>query len=69
MPVPLSPGLTWHPACSGAAQTVRQDLYDELVARDGDEDFSFLLRQVGMFSFTGLTPAQARARAPDPEKS
>lgn len=40
------------------AQTVRQDLYDELVKLNGDKEWSFILRQLGMFSFTGLNPAQ-----------
>ena len=43
------------------AQTVRQDLYDELVKLNGDKDWSFILRQLGMFSFTGLNPAQVRS--------
>ncbi len=48
--------------CAGIvrAQTVRQDLYDELVKLNGDKDWSFILRQLGMFSFTGLNPAQVR---------
>jgi hypothetical protein len=44
-------------------QEVRQKLFDELSALNADRDFSFLLRQVGMFSFTGLSPAQVRACA------
>ncbi|CAL8465616.1 g5152 [Coccomyxa elongata] len=43
---------------SGRIKTVRQDLYDELVKLNGDKDWSFILRQLGMFSFTGLNPAQ-----------
>lgn len=33
-------------------------LYDELTKINSDRDWSFILRQLGMFSFTGLTPAQ-----------
>ena len=33
-------------------------LYDELVKLDPDKDWGFVLHQIGMFSYTGLTPAQ-----------
>lgn len=39
-------------------QSVRQVLFDELTKLNGDKDWSFILRQLGMFSFTGLNPAQ-----------
>ena len=42
------------------AQDVRQVLHDELAKLNGDKDWSFILRQLGMFSFTGLNPAQVR---------
>lgn len=37
---------------------VRSDLLDRLRSRGLRDDLSFLLRQRGMFSYTGLTPAQ-----------
>lgn len=37
---------------------LRQQLADGLTAKGLDRDFSFLLRQNGMFSFSGLTPLQ-----------
>nr|MBP7668885.1 aminotransferase class I/II-fold pyridoxal phosphate-dependent enzyme [Burkholderiaceae bacterium] len=33
-------------------------LADELVAAGGQQDFSFIARQRGMFSYSGLTKAQ-----------
>ena len=39
-------------------QSVRQKLYDELTAINPDRDWSFILRQIGMFSYTGLTKPQ-----------
>jgi aspartate/tyrosine/aromatic aminotransferase len=42
------------------AQDVRQVLHDELAKLNGDKDWSFILRQLGMFSFTGLNPGQVR---------
>ena len=41
---------------------MRQELFDELTKLNAERDFSFLLRQVGMFSFTGLSPAQVRRK-------
>ena len=38
---------------SGRIKGVRQLLYDELVALNADKDWSFVLKQIGMFSFTG----------------
>lgn len=46
--------------CAWVVQSVRQKLYDELVKVNTDRDWSFILRQIGMFSFTGLTNAQVR---------
>ena len=34
-------------------QDVRQTLYDELLKLNPDKDWSFITRQIGMFSFTG----------------
>lgn len=39
-------------------QRVRQELVDGLAARDTGTDFSFIVRQNGMFSFSGLGDAQ-----------
>jgi aspartate aminotransferase/aromatic-amino-acid transaminase len=38
--------------------TVRQQLVDGLSSRGADMDFSFITRQKGMFSFSGLSDAQ-----------
>ena len=43
---------------AGRITTVRGMLYDELVSRNPDKDWSFVTRQIGMFSFTGLSEAQ-----------
>eukprot|EP00271_Cylindrocystis_brebissonii_P009766 TRINITY_DN24_c0_g1_i2.p1 TRINITY_DN24_c0_g1~~TRINITY_DN24_c0_g1_i2.p1 ORF type:complete len:414 (-),score=103.87 TRINITY_DN24_c0_g1_i2:1053-2294(-) len=46
---------------AGRIATVRQQLYDHLRAKDrsgGRKDWSFVLKQIGMFSFTGLSPSQ-----------
>lgn len=43
---------------SGRIKSVRQLLHDELVALNPDKDWGFVLRQIGMFSYTGMTPAQ-----------
>ena len=43
---------------AGRIATVRQLLQDELTAAAPSRDWSFVTRQIGMFSFTGLTPAQ-----------
>lgn len=34
-------------------KAMRQVLFDELVARQLPGDWSFVLKQIGMFSFTG----------------
>jgi aspartate aminotransferase len=43
---------------AGRIKTVRQELYDHLTRINPDKDWSFIINQIGMFSFTGLTPAQ-----------
>jgi aspartate/tyrosine/aromatic aminotransferase len=37
---------------------MRKDFVDQMASRQSKRDFSFLLRQKGMFSFSGLTPLQ-----------
>ena len=37
---------------------MREELHSELVKCNPDKDWSFVLSQIGMFSFTGMTPAQ-----------
>ena len=39
-------------------QAVRQVLRDNLEKINPDKDWSFITSQIGMFSFTGLTPPQ-----------
>ncbi len=41
-------------------QQVRQDLNGHLTKINGDRDWSFILNQVGMFSFTGLNKVWLR---------
>lgn len=44
---------------AGRIKNVRQKLYDSLSAKDNSgKDWSFILRQIGMFSYTGLNKAQ-----------
>ncbi len=43
---------------AGRIKAVRQQLYDALRALNPDKDWSFVVTQIGMFSFTGLSPAQ-----------
>lgn len=45
-------------------QGVRQELQDHLERINPDKDWSFITKQIGMFSFTGLTPQQVRICAP-----
>ena len=46
---------------AGRIKEVRQRLYDELSAKDkSGKDWSFVLSQIGMFSFTGLSKTQVR---------
>ncbi|WZZ24181.1 hypothetical protein YC2023_007582 [Brassica napus] len=45
---------------AGRIKTVRQKLYDSLVSKDkSGKDWSFILKQISMFSFTGLNKAQS----------
>lgn len=47
---------------AGRIKNVRQKLYDNLTAKDkSGKDWSFILKQIGMFSFTGLNKAQVIA--------
>ncbi|KAK6162101.1 hypothetical protein DH2020_001942 [Rehmannia glutinosa] len=44
---------------AGRITSVRKKLYDSLIAKDNSgKDWSFILKHIGMFSFTGLTEAQ-----------
>lgn len=44
---------------AGRIKTVRKVLYDYLAEKDkSGKDWSFILQQIGMFSFTGLNPPQ-----------
>eukprot|EP00271_Cylindrocystis_brebissonii_P009765 TRINITY_DN24_c0_g1_i1.p1 TRINITY_DN24_c0_g1~~TRINITY_DN24_c0_g1_i1.p1 ORF type:complete len:521 (-),score=112.77 TRINITY_DN24_c0_g1_i1:503-1945(-) len=44
---------------AGRIKKVRQELYDHLMAREkSGKDWGFVLSQIGMFSFTGLSPPQ-----------
>ncbi|KAI0511290.1 hypothetical protein KFK09_011915 [Dendrobium nobile] len=45
---------------AGRIKNVRQRLFDNLSEKDNNEkDWSFILRQIGMFSYTGLNKAQS----------
>ncbi|KAK9742193.1 hypothetical protein RND81_03G154400 [Saponaria officinalis] len=45
---------------AGRIKSVRQKLYDSLVSKDkSGKDWSYILQQIGMFSFTGLNKAQS----------
>ncbi|GLI62471.1 hypothetical protein VaNZ11_005102 [Volvox africanus] len=51
----------WKEELRGMADRIklmRQVLYDQLVARNVPGDWSFVLKQIGMFSFTGMTRPQ-----------
>lgn len=43
---------------SGRIKDVRKVLYDNLVRLNPDKDWSFVLNQIGMFTYTGMSPAQ-----------
>ena len=43
---------------AGRIMNVRKVLYDHLVKLMPDKDWTFVTSQIGMFSFTGLSPAQ-----------
>lgn len=44
-------------------RTMRHALADEMARVGAKRDFSFVTRQAGMFSFTGLTPEQVERLA------
>lgn len=45
---------------AGRIKTVRQALYDSISSKDkSGKDWSFILKQIGMFSFTGLNKSQS----------
>ncbi|EFJ26197.1 hypothetical protein SELMODRAFT_173087 [Selaginella moellendorffii] len=45
---------------AGRIKGVRQKLYEALLSKDkSGKDWSFILKQIGMFSFTGLTKSQS----------
>lgn len=46
---------------AGRIKSVRQKLFDSLSGKDkSGKDWSFILKQIGMFSFTGLNTAQVK---------
>lgn len=46
---------------AGRIKSVRQKLYNNLSAKDkSGKDWSFVLKQIGMFSFTDLNKAQVK---------
>lgn len=46
---------------AGRIKSVRKKLYDSLSAKDkSGKDWSFILKQIGMFSFTGLNRDQVK---------
>ena len=45
---------------AGRIKTVRAMLYDNLCELDPNKDWSFVTRQIGMFSFAGLSPSQVK---------
>lgn len=48
---------------AGRIKSVRQKLYDSLSTKDkSGKDWSYILKQIGMFSFTGLNKAQVNPR-------
>lgn len=52
---------------AGRIKHVRQRLYDSLSQKDkSGKDWSFILKQIGMFSFTGLNKAQVLQSLPNP---
>lgn len=46
---------------AGRIERVRGELRAALEAKYPGKDWSFITKQIGMFSFTGLTPAQVGA--------
>lgn len=54
---------------AGRIKNVRQKLYDSLSAKDkSGKDWSFILEQIGMFSFTGLNKDQVIASSQLPSE-
>jgi aspartate aminotransferase len=45
---------------AGRIAGVRSELQAALEKRCPDKDWSFITQQIGMFSFTGMTPQQVR---------
>lgn len=46
---------------AGRIKSVRKKLYDSLSEKDNtSKDWSFIMKQIGMFSFTGLNKAQVQ---------
>ena len=58
---------------AGRIERVRGELQRSLESKYPSKDWSFITKQIGMFSFTGLTPAQVcgglGAHAPPPRRS
>ena len=46
-------------AMAGRIHSVRVQLYEALCGLDPSHKWRFVMDQIGMFSFTGLTPAQS----------
>jgi aspartate/tyrosine/aromatic aminotransferase len=46
-------------------KTLRTEFVNKLSAQGIDQDFSFITRQKGMFSFSGLTPEQVKSLRDD----
>lgn len=54
---------------AGRIKNVRQKLYGSLSAKDkSGKDWSFILKQIGMFSFTGLNKVQVIVSSQFPSK-
>lgn len=45
---------------AGRIKSVRQELFDHLTRLAPEKDWSFVTRQIGMFSYTGMTPEQVK---------
>ena len=53
---------------SGRIIKMRKVLYDALVSLNTPGDWTHITSQIGMFSFTGLTPAQCKVLSQDDSK-
>ena len=53
---------------SGRIIKMRKVLYDALVSLNTPGDWTHITSQIGMFSFTGLTPAQCKVLSQDASK-